>query len=426
LNLQSDDQRKFHDVIQYTEQEPKFRNFLDLFYEPDDRNMVLNVGYQGRTHVGAVALKQDLEETADVADSGLKEFLGKLYLDLSKNNDARIFVIGSVFGGTGAAGIPTIPALIRNVDTTGLSEEQRAGLRYGCAMMTPYFTFPKNDDPNILLGPGADSSRHAVATQAALLHYAQVPPGYQQIYFIGAPSRVQTNERNIPGGNQQRNSPHYAELVAALAAWDFFSLGEIAWDERQLHFVDTIQDTRDLGVTWETLPVHPHGHVHRREEVKRALITFTTFAYFYKNLLHSDIIGAREYKNAIWYKNNFRSLKLDDHEQTDLLIYLNRFCDSYLQWLTQLRYAGESVSPRLFNWDAFSANSITTASEWVGDLVSGEAPKYKTSGDDRIKKYLDDIELSQPTGTNSGAGLFIYLLYNAAVNFCQANYRWKS
>ncbi|MCA1613066.1 MAG: hypothetical protein LC800_02695 [Acidobacteria bacterium] len=426
-NLQSDDSRRFGDVIKYTEQAPKFRSFLDLFYEPGDRNMVLNVGYQGRTNVGAVALKQDLEETADVEQSGLNEFLGNLYLDLAKDNYARIFVIGSVFGGTGAAGIPTVPALFKNIDKSrgGLSDDQRARLRYGCAMMTPYFTFPKNSDPNAQLGPGADSSRHVVATQAALLHYAHVPPGYQQVYFIGAPARAQTNDKNIPGGDQQRNTPHYAELAAALAAWDFFNLSKIAGDAKQLHFADTFKDEADLGVTWETLPVHPQDYVNRHEEVKRALVVFTTFAYLYKHLLHNDLVGTREYKNSIWYKHNFKDVPLDNNAQTALLNHLNSFCTSYLDWLRQLGREEESSSPQLFNWGAFKASGVKTISEWVGKLMHGVASKYGTDGEDKLKKRLDSIELAQPPGTDSGAGLFIYLLYDAVRDFCKDNYRWK-
>lgn len=427
-NLQSDDQRKFRDVIKYTEQAPKLRNFLDLFYEPADWNMLLNVGYQGRTNVGAVALKQDMEDTVDIDKSGLNEFLGNLYLDLSKDNEARIFVIGSVFGGTGAAGIPTLPSLIKNIDKGALSEEQRVRLRYGCAMMTPYFTFPKNKDANAVLGPGTDSARHIIATQAALLHYAHVPPGYQHVYFIGAPSRAKTNEKNVPGGDQQRNDPHYAELAAALAFWDFLNFGPIAKTDKQLHFVDTIQDNRDLGVTWETLPVHPFGHVDRREDVKRALVVFTTFAYLYRNLLHRDFIGVRDFKNAIWYKNNFKNVTLDDHAQAGLLEHLNSFCNSYLQWLRQVGRTGEQSRPQLFNWEAFEATDLRTTSEWVGNLMRGGAssPRYRTDGEDRIKARLDGLELSQPPGTDSGTGLFIYLLYNAVRDFCQANYRWKS
>jgi hypothetical protein len=94
--------------------------------------------------------------------------------------------------------------------------------------------------------------------------------------------------------------------------------------------------------------------------------------------------------------------------------------------LLQVGRLGEKASPQLFSWEAFLATDIKTSSEWVGNLVRGATPKYRTDGDDRIKKRLDDIELSQPPGTESGTGLLIYLLYNAARDFCQENYRWKS
>src|SRR5436189_5291247 len=84
------------------------KNFLDLFYEPRDLDMPLDVGYRGRTNVGAVALKQDLEGTVTVPDTGLREFLANLNIDLNAD-ETRVFIIGSVCGGTGAAGIPTIP-----------------------------------------------------------------------------------------------------------------------------------------------------------------------------------------------------------------------------------------------------------------------------------------------------------------------------
>lgn len=247
-------QRRFGEVIEYQAQRKELKDFLNLFYEPTDLEMVLDVGYRGRTNVGAVALKQDLEGTAPIANSGLREFLTNLNIDL-QGEEARVFVMGSVFGGTGAAGLPTVPALIKQLPGKVISHDNRKRLRYGCAMMTPYFSFPKGN--NSSTGPGTDSARHAVATQAALLHYAHVPPGYQHVYFIGAPARPQTNSANVVGGQNQANAPHYAEMVAALAAWEFFGLAQVRPDARELHFADTKQSDPDLGVRWDTLPVHP-------------------------------------------------------------------------------------------------------------------------------------------------------------------------
>jgi hypothetical protein len=414
-------QRRFGEVIQYQAQQEEFKKFLDLFYEPNDLEMVLDVGYRGRTNVGAVALKQDLEGTSNIPEAGLREFLEKLNIDL-QTKQARVFVMGSVFGGTGAAGLPTIPQLITNLPGEVIGADNRARLRYGCAMMTPYFSFPKGSSSSS--GPGTDSARHAVATQAALLHYAHVPPNYQHIYFIGAPERPQTNSNNSVGGQNQMNAPHYAEIVAALAAWQFFSLGTIQQNEHQLHFADTVKDKQDFGVTWETLPLN-FENSNSRDQIKQKLTVFTTLAYFYKNFLYNRFINGQLYRGANWYRDNFGRLSLD--ESLALLQQLYEYSISYLTWIAQVTETGKDASLRLFDRNALLETDPALADKLVGNLLtdpmSGRANR-STAGFDDIYSRLDKIRLRQP-GTNSAAGLFLFMLYCAVSEFCQENYAWK-
>lgn len=429
-NLQQNNQRKFRDVIQYDDRPQTLKNFLSLFYEQNDLEMPLNVGYQGRTNVGAVALKQDLEETRRIDGSGLKELLAAMAQGL-QNEEARVFVVGSVFGGTGAAGIPTLPALIQEIDNNDLPDNLRGNIRWGCAMMTPYFSFPTNPNRTLNLGPGTDSTRHPIATQAALLHYAHVPPEYQNVYFIGAPTRQATNDKNEPGGQYQRNNPHYAELAAALAAWDFFTLEEVQRNSHQLHFVDTYREQQNLGVSWDTLPVNPLRHLDRHEDVKRKLVAFTTFAYLYKNILHERFVNSLDYENSKMYQVNFGNLKLTTQAESEKLGHLYSFCEMYLEWLRQIGLTGGQRPPVLFNWAAFDADNATAYSSWLGNLMQtgnladqrDSMPKYANDGYDQILKKLDGIRLQSP-GTKSASGLFIYLLHHAVMDFCKENYRW--
>jgi hypothetical protein len=414
-------QRRFGEVIQYDAQHEDFKRFLDLFYEPNDLEMVLDVGYRGRTNVGAVALKQDLEGTADIAQGGLREFLERLNIAL-QTNEARIFVMGSVFGGTGAAGLPTVPQLIDNLPADVIAKDNRARLRYGCAMMTPYFSFPKGGSANS--GPGTDSARHAVATQAALLHYAHVPPGYQHVYFIGAPARPQTNGSNSVGGQNQTNDPHYAEIVAALAAWQFFSLKQVGHDDRQLHFADTMNDQQDAGVNWGTLPVNLE-YTASRDEIKRALTVFTTLAYFYKNFLYNSFINGQLYRDANWYKDNFGALSLD--AEIPQLQHLYDYCVSYLKWLAQVGETGRDATLRLFNWAALNESDAALADKHVGSLLDdpmSSSVNRSRAGFNDIYDRLDKLRLRQP-GTNSATGLFIYMLHQAVAEFCRENYAWR-
>ncbi|MGH9800787.1 MAG: hypothetical protein ACRD82_10515, partial [Blastocatellia bacterium] len=166
----------FSRLIKYQSLPDTLKKYLELFYTSDDLEMTMEEGYRGRTNVGSVALKQDLESTASLDGHRMRRFLGELNRDLNQE-EAKLFVIGSVFGGTGAAGLPTIPALLNNLPDEVLAPGNRQKLIYGAAMMCPYFTFPPPSN-NQEEHPGTNSSRHAIATQAALLHYANVPPGY--------------------------------------------------------------------------------------------------------------------------------------------------------------------------------------------------------------------------------------------------------
>lgn len=429
-NVQQRNDRRFNDVVEYASCPSKLKQFIDLFYQTNDLNMELEVGYQGRTNVGAVALKQDLEESRNAARGGVREFLAALTADL-QNGEARVFVAASVFGGTGAAGIPTLPALLKALDEDALPPAQRKNLRWGCALMAPYFIFPRNTSAiRERLGPGTDSTRHPVATQAALLHYAHTPPGYQHVYLLGAPFRGQTNDENHPGGDQQRNRPHYAELAAALASWDFYTLKGIGPDERKLHYADSWDDNTDLGVSWETLPVRVSGSASERAGIKQKLVTFTTFAYLYRNILHQDFISNRTYLSSEMYQDNFGTLSLEGHAQEEALIALNNFCDSYLTWLNDIGATSGNARPMLFNWEALAARDLSTAERNIGNLISlgtpqaRRAPRHSAKGYEKIMEKLNRIKLSAPQ-TRSAVGLFIYLLHEAVSQFCKENYDWR-
>jgi hypothetical protein len=423
--------RRFRDIVEYSTRPDKLKKFLDLFFHPDDMNMELEVGYQGRTNIGAVALKQDLEETRDIERIGLREFLNALTEDL-QNGETRVFVSGSVFGGTGAAGIPTLPALIKGLDVDALPPAHRANLRWGCALMAPYFIFPhRNTLSRENSGPGTDSTHHPIATQAALLHYAHTPPGYQHVYLLGAPNRGQTNNQNHPGGVEQKNLPHYAELAAALAAWDFYGLPDkIDPEYRKLHYADTFDKSgRDLGISWETIPVYKDGYQTKRDGIKQKLVSFTTFAYLYRNILHNEFIRNRRYLDSAMYQDNFKNLSLEDDAAVQALKDLDYLCESYLEWLRGIGRTGGDRVPELFNWEALEATDVKACEQRVGNLMetgaqrSNRPPHYSINGYQKIMEKLNRAKLVSPN-TQSAVGLFIYLLYQAVQEFCKENYDW--
>jgi hypothetical protein len=416
--------RKFEQAIDFTRQSKDFQDFLRLFYSTDDLDMTLNVGYRARTSVGAAALKIDLDSTRNQTGGGLTEFIANLQQDL-QNGYPKVFVAGSVFGGTGASALPTLPAFIRNLDTSLIGPNAER-VRYGSAMLIPYFDFPKASEDQTT-GPTPDPDEQMMATKAALLHYSHVPPKYQHVYLIGAPRRFRTATSHQPGDETQANTPHYVEFVSALSAADFFARGQIDNEENELHFGNDVTIVGDpgqpvnQGVQWNTLPVLTND----REFIRRHLVAFTTFCYLYKNFLHRGFVDHKTYLNAPWYRDNF-GLTLTLNTCRDSLIQLREFADSFLIWLHAIGVSGESAMGSLFRWETLLHNDVPLCAQYLGYLTDAEtgSPKFASNGYDRILRRLDALSL-EDAGTPDGAGLFIYLLQHAVYAFCEENYGWN-
>ena len=133
---------------------------------------------------------------------------------VAKDPDAKIFLTGSIFGGTGASGFPTIAKLIKSA-----LDGKPIAAQIGGALILPYFTFI--DDGDAVLK--AKAEHFLMNTQAALEYYQRSDKDlvYNAIYLIGDDSQVQLKNFSL-GGKAQQNAQHFIELYAALAAIHFF------------------------------------------------------------------------------------------------------------------------------------------------------------------------------------------------------------
>jgi hypothetical protein len=419
----NEEKRQFETVLDHGILPEELKEFLKLFYSDSDLKMQLGKGYQGRTHIGSVALKHDLEATANIPGLALRELIGRLYSDLQGQNEVKVFALGSVFGGTGAAGLPILPPLLSRLVNTHQAEAQHqpvAGgqaalgerLRFGCAMVTPYFSLPA--------GP-INGVSHPPATKAALIHYANVPPEFQHAYLVGAPGLPQTNDRNVEGGQKQENSPHYVEIVAALAALDFFGHSQIPsqLNKAKLHFADSLNGD-DLGVTWQTVPISNLV----RTRLEQSMVSFTTTIYLYKNFFHEHFMK-KGYLAAPWYKNNFNRNNLSLETEHDTLETIDAFAVDYLAWLKSLSIQSEGVdAPKLFNVAALSAPDLNGQCLGLGNLDAGRSPRHPNDAYSEILHRLTGLKL-KPAPCSS-VGLLTYLLHEAVTGFCKDNYDWKS
>ena len=233
----------FKEVFNYGDTKYNHReetDLADLVLDRDVEEFNLQHGYRAQTHLGSMMMYQSITEAAQSKlPNGLKDFISALITETTSGK-AKVFILGSVFGGTGASSIPIIPqALSRaaQIISNGSSDILKNAY-FGSTLLTAYFNFnlPTAEQLNqqkVI----ATSDKFALNSQVAMMFYdddATVRSTYQRFYMMGTqdlnwdPMRNSSNNNNhtITGGSLQKNDSHYIELLAASAALDFYNCSD--------------------------------------------------------------------------------------------------------------------------------------------------------------------------------------------------------
>lgn len=213
-----------------------------LFLDPSTaQKFNLAHGYRAQTHLGSLLMYHSIIDAArqlkyDRNSANELEQLG-LFIDKLKHNpESRVFILGSIFGGTGASAIPIIPEAFRQfVKITSDFDINFDKTKFGATLLTQYFSFKGSDDAEKrdLKNSGviADSLKFSLNSQAALDFYNSDPTvekNYKKLYHIGWPfeptSFNKDSGKTLTGGKDQENPPHVMDLLAAGAAYNFFTI----------------------------------------------------------------------------------------------------------------------------------------------------------------------------------------------------------
>lgn len=245
----STNQRKNYKVLSLInsgtqEQKQDNQDLADLLLDRDTvQDFDLDHGYRAQTHLGSMLMYHGIVEAARNAKIGGKDVkdhekaLEKFLQLMQKNSgNARVFIFGSVFGGTGASSIPVVPIALRdavNLLSDGSTTFNLDQVKFGSTLLTDYFMFKRPDDQqrkaeHVI----ADANNFALNSQAALQFYISDPTVknfYKRLYHIGWPSsqRLDLTDDSatgvVTGGRTQENPAHIVELMSACAAYDFFT-----------------------------------------------------------------------------------------------------------------------------------------------------------------------------------------------------------
>lgn len=379
----------FGSTLDFAARDEGTRALLELLYDETDLDLSFEHGFVGRAHIGSLDVLRVLrDELAQAqinhdAPGGQTNALVRFFQRIrsaAQGDGARVVVVGSLFGGTGASALPAIPPLIREAfgDVAG-------GIDMASLQLAPYFSF----DPGGENDP--DSALHPLATQAALYHYAGAPD-YDSIYFVGAPERPRTSNGNQRGGPNQRNTAHYAEIAAALGARDFF--------ERPAgHYGKAVAAGSDEA-TWSGLPAG------RPVELRKALTAFTTATYFHAVFMY-DALRNNHHRHHRWERSiNQAGDRLGGGEEE--LELLKHFADRYLTWVAEV---SRSTDKPLFDL-AGPRDAVRLG----GIGQNGRA------GSDAYHDLFETLNRVSPTSQNTPVGHYMDMLTKASYRFCARNY----
>lgn len=207
----NDNTEKFEDFIGkdiMTDENIANRALVDMLFSSETQALDMTAGFQGNPNIGSVVLNQF--DNNDI----FKAFAA----DFQKGD--KIFIISSIFGGTGASGFPLLRKMLhtQNVKDADGNDLQNWGYvneaPIGAISVMPYFTVNVLSQDSLV-----DSDTFIDKTRAALSYYKSEDKKLDTLYYIA--DKRTTNYDHHKGGDAQKNNAHFVELASALSILDF-------------------------------------------------------------------------------------------------------------------------------------------------------------------------------------------------------------
>lgn len=417
-----------------------------LLEEDTVQSFDLGHGYRAQTHLGSHLMHHSILEAArnlaagnsdSPAEKDLGRFLDKLG---AESADSRVFVFGSVFGGTGASSIPVLPNALReaySIVVPGKSLDLDK-VKFGSTLLTEYFSFKKptaaekSTPENSVI---ADSAFFALNSQAALQFYFTDPTvkkRYSRFYHIGWPSETENLDAKkevskvITGGSSQKNKCHVLELMCASAAYDFFNVSSATLDtESATYLMRSVP--YDGAYTFSGGDFVGGESGDRLEHKMGALLAFSHIALAI-NKGADGSPGVKGFNQRLQQQNIVDYSTLKDDEMGQIDTFLRSFAysiDASSQefvpgWLYQVRHSVGSGT-MMFNSSAFPTSDLDKVD--IGMIMREPANQWSEKGmfglgspktfDDFVKRLVDEGKPEDSQKVNTTKEKFIAHISNA-------------
>lgn len=346
---------------------------FDCLFPPEEQSADLEVGFRGRPPIGSAVMSRiSLDKEAQVGQ--WQQMLSDIQTAAGSGEAPLIHLFGSVFGGTGASGVPTLGQLLKN----WLKQQGLTSIQVQASLLLPYFDFEGMADDDT--GVHAESRNFQLNTDAALQYLRTSGRAcFDRVYLVG--SDIKARYGFSIGGTSQSNAAHVVELLAALGVCHPGSSSN--------GYAHVLSRSEPQSMSWEDLPDN--------EVVGEALARGARFAVAWRNNISKEIDAAQKVpmrsfvSGAPWAQRFFHPAGasasrggrpgIRDKEQLTVQNAIDQYCDTLLQWLNQI----SSNLGSGFRQELFTADLLNPSDRYQNNLnrvVRGKArPRIAESSD---------------------------------------------
>ncbi len=364
MNLENTQNQLFKDYIQLNTMNRANYAFTKMLFSDSNLNADMEVGFKGNPNIGSVVLNRFAQSP---------QFL-KFTSDFQEGD--RIFIISSIFGGTGASGFPV---LLKNLRTLHTMKDKLPNAMLiqdsviGAITVLPYFGIEPNEESAI------DEATFISKTKAALAYYNQNMSTIDALYYLG--DNILSKYENNEGGEYQKNDTHFMELAAALAIIDF----DREFDER-----NTPATYREFGVKQvsDNL-ILPDLCDTTYDIIAKPLTQFTLFCKF----IHEQLINSLQSKQPWTSRFEGKKWFADRYIKN----YINKIRQEYMDWLTEMGKNKRGFAPFELGVNRNAVFNLVNGCETKRVLLNTNS-NYALFDDylnKREKKFKEGLSLEQ-------------------------------
>lgn len=307
---------------------------MAAMYSDEEMEMKISEGFFAHPNVGAAVFAANMDKI-------MSQFLKLIELEKKNMRKTKIFILGSVFGGTGAASLPTIGGYLKR-KLFGDSDNRliQKQLKIGSCIVLPYFSFYDHRlHEKVIAGEDItiEQDKFATKTRSAIKYYKDIDEGHKifdSVYLIGH------DGYDIRGtyhdkGSHQKNFPHVVELYGAMAATAFF---EDKMDKQGYYFAVVPSDK----IAWSSIYNNREGYF--------SFFVMMRFAIVMKSLILEELFDykksdkLRDQARLIPWYYDFLDGKTSSSDMNRQKLYdkfesISEYCEDYIRWFAELNIA---------------------------------------------------------------------------------------